>query len=252
MDPTDDEHLASILVFMLEGVPALRERLQNVIVHGPAPTSAAVLEQAVDFGELPWVLAGLRCTMGMDSLLTWHALRLQLRLQPQAAHLTLCRAALEAAVTARWVVDPSATGDQRRRRALWLQQDDFTWKSKFERRAMPAARRSKQGAQLRARASALGVMPIAMDMTQRMEQFTEISVKEQIGGGAMYGLLSSFAHAQEWSVLAAERSQQQPTPGVQAAHTAIATTDAVLTTVATMLAVDTMRAAISELATYSA
>jgi hypothetical protein len=249
--PLDDDTLSLLLVRTLERVPALHERALRLTAAGAAPGSQAAQAQKLPFGELPWVLAGSRTVVGADSLLAWHALRLERRYQPQVAHLALCRGALEAAVTARWLVDPTTDAEDRRRRAVALWIDDFRWRDEFERRALPERPSSGQAPAIRAEAAAAGVEPTFLTMTDRMEKFTVVDPRARVGGHAIYGLLSGFAHAQDWSVLATRRSEVQKIPGIVRAKMARVQADPLVTATATMLAYDTLSAALDELEAYS-
>ena len=64
-----------------------------------------------------------------------------------------------------------------------------------------------------------------------------VRVKERFGGAAFYNLLSAFAHAQEWSVIASTHSDERPAPGVSDARL--------------FIAVKTMKAAVDDLEAYS-
>ena len=151
--------------------------------------------------------------MAVDALASWHAL--QPRLQPSVAHLVLCRASLEATVTARWLIDPNVTLDQRRRRGLWLQIDDFQSQSGFERRAGAPLTAAPKLAAIRSEAASLRVRPSGLNRTERMEQYAVIrSPDAKFRGAAMYGLLSGFTHAMEWSVIASERTNEREAPGI--------------------------------------
>lgn len=244
----DDEHMSNIIRYELERVPALFDHLQQIIQQGPARGSAALREQRRKFGYLIWTLAAQRCAMGIDALLSWKLLRVDGQIQPMAAHLTLCRSASEAAVTARWLLDVSR--DQRAG-AAWLHLEDFGWRDKFfDCFRLPGARPGRALA-LRTKVLAAGIKPTGMTMTQRMEGYAKVIVRQQLTGGTFHNLLSGFTHAQEWSVIAAQRAMESPARGVLGAKTFQATADPILAAAATMLAVDTMNEAIKELGVYS-
>lgn len=242
-----EEHMSNIIRFELERVPKLFDHLQVLVKQGPAPRSPARREQRQRFGNLIWTLATQRCAMGLDSLLTWKLMRLDGAIQPLAAHLILCRSALEAAVTARWLLDDNR---DRRAAAAWLQLEDFGFRDKFYADAKVPRSRPRQPT-LRRNIGKAGIRPSGLTMADRMEKYSQVIVRQQLSGRPFYNLLSGFTHAQEWSVIAAERTMEAPAAGVPGTVTVLATADPTLAAATTLLAVDTMAETIKELAAFS-
>lgn len=77
-------------------------------------------------GAAPPQEGGALASSSLDHLLTWRH-TLTSGLQPTYAHMTLLRGAMEAAVVARWLVDPDAGPKERvARAAAWLRESYLT------------------------------------------------------------------------------------------------------------------------------
>jgi hypothetical protein len=117
---------------LLTPVTEMSDRLASLSQEGPAPDSPAAHDRRTALGQKAWVLALSASVVGMDHLMTWKALRLELGYQPTFAHLTLIRSAIEGMVVTRWLCDPSIEPSARMRRAAGVQMKDYEERRRFE------------------------------------------------------------------------------------------------------------------------
>lgn len=137
----DPERLGELLLT----VPPLHERLLQLGDLGPAPGSNALTDLEVGqpaelvLGEL--VRSGALTSVGnaIDHLVSWAGLCVRGKLLPTFAHFTLLRSTVEAASTARWLVDPTVDRRVRVARGIGHQLADLGERNKLERIARPSA-----------------------------------------------------------------------------------------------------------------
>jgi hypothetical protein len=187
----------------------LWERNNEVVQLGPAARSQAAVDSRTALGSFAWHLALPANAIALDHLVAWRVLRLAAGVQPSFAHLTLIRVAIEGAAVARWLLDPALGSDERLRRAAGVQLADYEQRLRYERRMGPKLAkptgRAKTAAQ---RIEALDrllrrghLKPIAMPSATDLFARYALPEAGQLGGEALYRLISSLAHAKQWAIL---------------------------------------------------
>jgi hypothetical protein len=116
------------LLVVLERVPGLAARFAAVKLGTPIIGSSEFEDRRVSYaGSRPGDAATIRLVVAVDHLALWRHLALEDHLIPIWAHLSLMRVAIEGAVQARWVLDPTVNPSERVERALGLALDDLRW-----------------------------------------------------------------------------------------------------------------------------
>lgn len=131
---SQDAAVTGALRSLLAGVWPLRDRYHALVTVGPTRDSSAARHDtnrldryALEFARQQWGLC-------QDNLVAWDAV-LKQGIQPQHAHTVLLRQAMEGAVTARWLVEPGLSDDNRRLRGVPAERRDQQDRGEWERAA---------------------------------------------------------------------------------------------------------------------
>jgi hypothetical protein len=208
--PGVDPEVHQQMVAAFHPLGTLRRRhpiLVGIDQHPPDSIVAHDIARAPALGREPWDIALDQISNALDHLLAWRQLYVQGRMYPTFSHITLLRGAMEAATTARWVLDATKTAEERIGRAAGWLVEDYVLRGKSEHfmkidtsgGSMTAAERIVQ---LQERAKAVDI-PIlaAWDHTSR---FRGYGVPPGPRSAAHYGVVSAFAHARRWRLLLAD------------------------------------------------
>jgi hypothetical protein len=140
-----------------------------------------------------------------DHLQTWHDL--VHHVLPAYAHMTLLRGVVENTAWARWLLDPALATDERVARAVASQIKDYGDRHQFEHATGLDAKprpSGKHGAERRADLIAArnsqGVAPLRLPAATEVCERYVVSAGPLVGG-AVYRLLSAFAHGRQWTLL---------------------------------------------------
>ena len=100
-----DPEITRAIFDTLSAIDRLSERHQELARSTGARGSQRLADEArsAGLGHEVWDLAMDQIASGIDHLIAWRAL-IEAGVQPAFAHLTLLRGAMEAAVTARWLL----------------------------------------------------------------------------------------------------------------------------------------------------
>ena len=234
----------------LRHIPPMRDMHESLIKAGPASGSPAAIEVARPAGNNVWTLANQAWANASEHLLVWGHLLFDAEIHPRNAHATLLRSGLEGAVTARWLVDPKANGDERIARAVGLLLEDFDQRRKFEN-AVGAMAPTHGGMlavgridELKQEAAAAGIVPGRVPtMVERFDVYSE--------GNWLYRLLSAYAHGFQWSLLGSTLSESVPSAGVPDTTAMKVTADGPFSLAATIWAVEGLSKALAELHAYA-
>jgi len=200
----EDRAFAQEIHTSLTAVEPLRVRLYALVkpVRG---SRALQSEKRHPLGHLHTTFAMQALGVALDNLLAWNLI-VQCGTYPIYAHMTLLRAALEGAATARWLVDPSVDYRERIRRGAIMQLDDWRQRAAFEgavsaaTSSQPRARLGKSGAERMAEHH--DAMQRSGITTERMPPITKIATDH--GHLALWRMTSAFAHGSPWSALVSD------------------------------------------------
>ena len=129
----EEEPVSPRLLKTLNRIPGLGLRLERVQLGTPLVGSREFLDLRVGYGgSRPGGTACLRLSVANDHLVAWRNLILAARSFPVWAHFSLLRAAIEASVQSRWLLDPAASPRERVERSLGTALDDLAWLRKLE------------------------------------------------------------------------------------------------------------------------
>jgi hypothetical protein len=176
-------------------------------------------------------------------------------LHPTFAQMTLVRAGLEGAVTARWLVDLRATPDMRVARGVAVALDDYQERAKFERSANltppPAGDMAKSAAvrieELKANRESAGLPVVHYPSTTLlMGEFGGI----ESDGIWLYRLVSAFAHAKQWSLAGTDRTPWRQSRLISGVEGGTVTASDQVVLFATLRAFELVEAALAEIEDY--
>ncbi len=229
----------------------LYARFHALRLLDPQPGSALLEDAQLPLGHLPWVFALQGWANGHEHASTWLHL-LESGIQPERSHYTLTRAAIEGAVTCRWLMDPRCGGAEKRTRGIRAQLKDYTYRASFEKHfpavsradGSPARSAAERLVQLRSEMAELGIVEV------KMPSMTELFADYSLGGW-FYSLLSSFAHGQQWSLVTTRRSVVVDMPGIVGARMMRVTADDELTLAAAAQVWNALALALRELEVYA-
>jgi hypothetical protein len=244
-EATQDPRTTALVRKLLAEVPALRRRDEAVVrANAKGPGSPAELDGRHELG-----VAG-------DHLETWRLLIEDAHRQPGWAHLTLLRGAIENASFCRWLVEPTATSFERVRRGVAAQLNDWDERRKFEV-ASRADRlpRTGEGRTGRERVDELLGLRRAHGVAElQVPDFITLcatyAVAGDLGGNAVYGLASAFAHGKQWTLLVSESELPEGAHPNEPGPRRVAASDVVSVGV-TRCAVRTFEAAVADFERYA-
>lgn len=191
--------------------------------------------------------------------------------QPMAAHATLARAALEGAVTCRWLIDPTIDREERRWRGAIVELEDRRQRRSWEAalgldkisREPPAqsgaARYDEHVASMKAEglwdihrvrpAPSPDTPPPAPGMTELFANYALVLARGQ--GEWFYRTLSAFAHQRSWAnVFLGEGTSMQSMPGVHGVSTGQYTSADMMTLKFATATMSALEVALRELQNY--
>ncbi|MEK6719262.1 MAG: hypothetical protein AABZ33_01175 [Chloroflexota bacterium] len=188
-------------------VPGIREREQALFQRGPAPDSEAGRTRKLPGGRYAEIMASGYLAVAGDNLLTWRAVVLA-KIQPAYGHLSLLRTAVECAVNARWLLDPSISAASRIARGLAAQRVDYEERKKVEATIRGGPKMKAPGKSAVERLDDLKHEQVANGIPNEPMNVTSAARSYLVGSGSgegSYRLLSAFAHGKSWSLLASDK-----------------------------------------------
>jgi hypothetical protein len=256
------ETLARIDQLWAEGQKA------NAIVRdeGAAEGSRAAVDAKDQFGRFVLQHAGTLWDVAADHVAAWR----NVKVQPMAAHATLARGGMEAAVTCRWLVDPKVDAAERRWRGAVLELEDRrqrrTWEAaggfdKVPRAgdARTAAERydeqavgMKRGGLWRGQPGKSGRSANEPKMPEATELFRVYAEPLRPGKGEwLYRTLSGFAHHRAWALtFFGKHTDVKALPGAYRVNTGAYTSNDLATQVFAAAAIELIEVALAELRDY--
>lgn len=252
--------ITSQVIATLSAIGPVRDR-QNVLAQAPpAVGSPAQVDASRSLGNATFTHAAIASSIAVDHVEAWHRLLSVGRLQTLAAHASLARAAMEGAVTCRWLVDPRIDSEERRWRGAIAELEDHRQRREFERTAgitdhpPPSRSGAERYAEHERRMRRERVW--RADHNQRMpavtDLFREYAIADKPGGGEwLYRLLSAFAHGKQWSILLGEIGERRAAANMPDVYIARLTSSDEVTLRAALHTVDVLRAALDELERYA-
>lgn len=240
----------------------LRERYDRLRRNGPTPGSLAAADDKTEIGRLPLAFARMQWITRSDHLLTW-ALVSRGGIQPWYGHTSLIRQGLEGAVTARWLMEPTLTPDDRRQRGAAILQRDYEDRLDWEKttdmadkpipgREMTATERLAELATWR-ESEGVASTPRMPGPTRlfRDHWMNHPSYAWPWNGKALFQALSSISHNRQWSILFMQRERLgADSAGVSGSQDVVFTASGPFAVVFTACAVATLRAALEEIDAY--
>ncbi len=250
-DTVDPEFLGRLLA-TISVVDDLANARRAALHRKPARGSAAKADTALASGELVFVFATQALGFAIDHLKAWESLILG-GLHPTFAQMTLLRAALEGAATARWLLDLEVTPTERVGRGIASAVDDLIQVRRFELSVGRTSSQPKPGEAVDARIADLKRVSLAAGIPE-VRYPAATTLFETYGGDHgdgvwLFRLVSAFAHAKQWAIAGTDRDQRSASypPGVEGGH--VTSSDQVVL-FATTRTVDLVRTALDDLDRY--
>ncbi|CAN5633878.1 hypothetical protein BH23CHL8_BH23CHL8_30140 [soil metagenome] len=235
----------------LSVVPDLRARLDRASRAHRSLGSTAVLDAKSRLAPDLVSMVSTLLTVSVDHLGAWQSL-ISHGYQPNIAHLTLLRSAMETAVTGRWLMDPTIGREGRIARTAGLLLADYGHRERFETAfgipppKPPAKLAAARIADLRQLLAAEGVRPT--DVPKPTALFDRFCIPSGPRGSAVYNMLSGFAHGRQWVALLQEVRRVADKLGGGAMSVVTSRDD--VTVVVTGVAVRVVTVAVAEYETY--
>lgn len=268
---TQEEAITRALRQLLAGIWPLRDRYHTLVVAGPTPDSPAARHDAARLDRLALEYARQQWGLCQDNLIAYEAV-LKQGIQPQHAHASLLRQAMEGAVTARWLAEPHLPDDKRRQRGVKMDRRDHEDRAGWERSAGVAGveipgremTAKERLAQLEGRAEAVGIewkkmRPIGVTWLFRNyyvvhPRYPWKSPPDAVvafNGATLYESLSGLAHNRAWAhVLLSAVEEADPAAGVTDSSNTRLSANGVLALILTGTAMATLAKALEELEAY--
>ncbi len=208
------------LVKLLEHAPELRERAAALAKAGSAPRSDATRDAGLPLGHHVGILAMDVLATGLEHLFVWQQLLTEAKLQPNTAHMTLLRGALEGVARARWLTEEEAGSIFRVRRGIALLVEDHRNRREFEsdfevpteRLESPAKSGGARYLELIAERDLAGIK--AERVPPMTELFARYIGQDPGPGRGTYRLLSAYAHGMQWKGLTSQIEKIEGGPDV--------------------------------------
>lgn len=219
LDRSDPDVIA--LIAELQGAARLRERFEATVIRGYTRTSRAAEDADSPLGGLVMEVASASLGAGIDHLQTWHSTT-KSDVQPDFAHASLARGAIDGAAKCRWVVDPTVSAATRLERAAAASLEDYQQRRKFEQAFGPSLGPYATGGESsKDRAEALRQLMTAEGIPESsppkwIDLYRDYAIPGANAawrGEALYRYLSGYAHGFMWSALSGTTS-----PASQAEH----------------------------------
>ncbi len=229
-----DEAITRALRSLLADVWPLRAGYHALVAAGPAPDSDAKRHDADRLDRLALEYARQQWGLCQDNLITYEAVLAQ-GIQPQHAHASVLRQAMEGAVTCRWLIEADLPDDKRRLRGVKMDRRDHEDRAEWERAAGVAdieiAGREMTGkerlAQLKERAELVGIewkKMRAIGLTWLFRNYYVVHPRYPwqsppdalvgFNGATLYQSLSGLAHNRAWAhVLLSSVGEAEPALG---------------------------------------
>lgn len=197
MDDAEREGIRKLGELLLT-VPPMHERFFALRELGPAAGSRSMTDLGVPLGAEVRAGAVTATNSSLDHLMSWAMLCLEAGQLPAFAHFTLLRSSVEAASTARWLVDRRVEPRVRVARGVGALLSDLGERNKLERVPRPADApplppappESRTAAQrimmVEESAAAAGICPLPLRHTDLVSRFGL--------GEFAYRMLCAFAH----------------------------------------------------------
>lgn len=246
-----DPQLTEVILSRLSDVPTLMRRYHDLRSVEAAEHSRAAADRARALGELVWAHAASSWNAGAGNALTWLQVA-RTGLQPVSGHYTLARAALEGAVTCRWLIDPVVASTTRRERAARLQAEDHDQRRKWEDAWMAA--------------HGITTRPAAFNADVRLDQHLDDMRKACLGQGKTLSIadrmdkyagetwswrsMSAFAHGMPWAIILSSVHETEAVPGLANVRNARVTSNSTLTAVFAIKMIGVLAQALEELNAY--
>lgn len=268
---TQEAAITRALRRLLAGVWPLRDRYHALVAAGPTPDSLAARHDRDRLDRLALEYARQQWGLCQDNLIAYEAVLAQ-GIQPQHAHASLLRQAIEGAVTCRWLIEPDLPDDKRRLRGVKADRRDHEDRAEWERAAGVAdveitgreATAKQRLAVLREAAEALGIEwkkmhPIGVTwlfrnyyvVHPRYGWESEPDALIAFNGTTLYQALSGLAHSRAWAhVLLSSVEEGGTAPGVTGSRNARLSANGYLALRFTGTAMATLEVALEELASY--
>lgn len=250
-DRVDPEFLARLLTTIVV-VDDLANARSIALHRKPARGSPARADNTLASGELVFVFATQALGFAIDHLKAWESLILG-GLHPAFAQMTLLRAALEGAATARWLLDLEVTPTERVGRGIASAVDDLIQVRRFEFSVGSTPSQVKPGEAADARIAELKRISLAAGIPD-VRYPAATTLFEVYGGDQgdavwLFRLVSAFAHAKQWAIAGTDRDERPAThpPGVEGGY--VTSSDQVVL-FATTRTVELVRTALDDLDRY--
>lgn len=239
---------------LLNEVPGLKVRVSTVVRQAPTKGSNAAIDQDRfgGVGSYPWVFVGQMLGVAVDHAQAWARL-LESHQMPLYAHLTLLRAALEAAVTARWLLSaPTTEGRVAAAVSLW-EEDLLDWERlvvKFPGKVAPdsSAMYADALSGFRAHVAVAGLPTKRPPSTS--DRVRDFGVHPGPKSDWLFRILSAPAHGSTWSISVGEFGEGVETR-VPGARSAKVRAHPLLALNATAIVLATLTTAVADLERYA-
>lgn len=238
---------------LLSDVPKLAARVRAAVRQPSAKDSNAAVDQDRfdEVGSYPWVFAGQVLEVAVDHAETWRQL-LESHGMPRYAHLTLLRAALEAAVTARWLISAATTEGRVAAAASMLEEVLVDWErlvDSFPGKVAPDSSAVYTNAlgEFRAQVVVAGLQTKRPPPTS--DRVRDFGVHPGQKTDWIFRMLSAPAHGSTWSVSLGEFGDEVE-PLVRGAKTVRVRAHPLLASNATSIVLATLTAAVTDFERY--
>lgn len=213
MDAQQDAEIFQKIVAALEPIGTYKTRLEALKLP-PRGSRAAQSSKRV-FGNLHTTFALSALSSATDHALTWRLIVHGPGI-PVSGHWALIRGAMEGAVIARWLIDPTIEYAERIRRGAVMQLEDWRRRERFERSLGVGVNHGfspgtgKSGAERvvehGARMKGAKLVPEDQDLKDvKPESMT--NMVRAYGHESLWRMASAFAHSAPWSAMLLQKEE---------------------------------------------